>query len=84
MTLHQERSPNPSLHCSIALKAVVLMEQSLEVFLVPFLHNPLAIATPGESAQKSANVTATPSESAIAANATTIAPATQTVVLIPI
>ena len=37
--------------------------------------NPLAIATPGESAQKSANVTATPGESAIAANATTIAPA---------
>ncbi len=36
MTLYQERSPNPSLHCSIALKAVVLMEQSLEVFLVPF------------------------------------------------
>ncbi len=36
MTLHQERSPNPSLHCSIALKAVVLMKQSLELFLVPF------------------------------------------------
>ena len=39
------------------------------------LQNTLVIATPGESAQKSANVTATPGEIAIAANPTTIAPA---------
>ena len=40
--------------------------------------NPLAIATLGESAQKSANVTATSSEIAIAANPTIIAPAIPT------
>jgi hypothetical protein len=49
MKLHQRQLPDPSRHFYIALKAIVLIPHSLELFLVPFGNGSESTLTPVKS-----------------------------------